>query len=202
MSGDGLNPDDALSAVRRTVEDSGQMPADLDYIEQEPGDEDSNVGLPVLVLTPSSAVRITSFNTDLAGYVTDTDEDGNEVRVGRIFHAEYRLDIQLDIWTAAGSSYDERDLGNTLHDVLYRHDSHGPDLPLLDENGNVIESVWRFRVEDGEQANDLTQTPSLRRWRQDVALWAYHRFDTSEDYLAGVNYPDEFTADDDGTLSG
>lgn len=193
MTGDGLNPDNATSAVRRAVENSGRMPTALDYLEQEPGSEDRNVTLPVLVLHPLSKTRIVDFNTDFVEFVTDS--SGNQV--GRVFTAEYRLDLQLDIWTAAGSEYGERDLGNKLHSALYAHDSNGPEKPLPDENGNDIDSVWRVRVGDGTQANDLTGSPSIRRWRQDVSLWAHHRFDTSESYVTEVSVPDETQSSDD-----
>lgn len=199
MTGDGLNPDEALSSVRATVEHSQQMPTDLDYIEQEPGDENRDITLPVLVFQPLTAIRLSDFNTDFDGYVQNDAGDD----VGRVFAAEYRLGIQLDIWTASGSSYSERTLGNKLHDALYPHDTSGPGRPLLDENGNPIDSVWKFQIEDGTQANDLTGTPTLRRWRQDVALWSFHRFDTTEDYVATVDYPSDLSdSDGDGTLEG
>lgn len=199
MTGDGLNPDDAVSAVRNTVEQSGKLPAELSYVEQEPGDEERDIHLPALILHPLSAIRIVDHNTDFDGYVTDS--NGN--RTGRVFTAEYRLDIQLDIWTASGSSYDERTLGNALHTALYPHDSNGPGKSLIGDDGQPIESVWKFRLNDGEQANDLTGTPTLRRWRQDVSMWAYHRFDTTADYSSTVSYPSDLSDDDgSGQLTG
>lgn len=201
MVGEGLSPDEAVSTIRRTIEESGLMPDEVTYVEEQPGDENRDVKLPAVVLQPLSSVRLTRFNTDRADYLYGEDDEGSEVIVGRVFISEYTMSVQLDIWTAAGSSYDERELGEKLYDALYVHDSHGPEQSFLDEDGEPIESIWRFRIDDSEPANDLTGTPTLRRWRQDVSLWSYHRFDTTEDYMTDVDVPTELTVDDDGMLT-
>jgi len=184
MQGDGLSPDEAIRQVRLAVENSGLMPDKMDYVEHEPSDND-NTGLPATIIQPLTEAQISNFNTDRVGFVTD--DDGN--RVGRVFNSEYRLDLQIDIWVAEQSDYDERTLGNNLYKALYEYSSSGPSKSLADE-------VWRFRVGDGTTANDLTTSPVLRRWRQDFTLWAYHRFDTTEDYVSSVNYPSELSSSD------
>lgn len=196
MSDDGLNPDEAVRAVRLSVERSGEMPDSTNYIEHTPGDSD-NTKLPVITIDPINHARITDFNTDQVGFVTDA--VGN--RVGRVFNAEYRLDLQLDVWTAEGSTHNAREIGNSLYRVLYQHSSKGPNQPLKGEDGNPIDAVWKLRVGDGQPADDLSGSPALRRWRQDLSLWAFHKFDTTMDYMSGVSYPSDLSTDDDGTLT-
>lgn len=197
MTGDGIRPDETITAVRDSIESSPNVPSDVDYLEKEPdltGDE-GNVKLPLVTIQPVSEVRITDFNTDLSDYVLDS--NGN--RVGRVFTGEYRLDLQIDIWTASGSSHDQRDIGNAVWDALYPHDSKSAGRSFTDSNGSDIQSIWKVRVGDGEPANDLAKTPTLRRWRQSLTLWAFHRFDTTEDYVATVNGPsDDGFSDSDG----
>lgn len=205
MTGDGIRPDASMEAVLRAVKDSGLMPASLNYIGHEPNvsGEDANIKLPVVTAQPVSNIRLSDFNTDRVDYTTGTDGSGNTVRTGRVFTAEYRLDVQLDIWVADGSSHDVDTIGNDVWTALYEHDSHGPAKAFVDENGASIESISKFQVRDGEPANNLTYTPAIRRWRQMVTLWAYHRFDTTEDYVATVDVPSELhDSDGDGVIDG
>lgn len=200
MTGDGIKPNEVINTIRTTVEGSGMFPDKMSYLEKEPdvGGSDSNIKLPILSIQPVSNIRITDFMSDKSDKVTD--DAGNVV--GRVFTAEYRLDLQLDVWVAAGSSYDEYELGNNLWTVLYEYDSLSMAEPFIGADGNEIESIWKFQVSDGEPANDLTFTPAIRRWRQDVTVWAFHRFDTTESYTTGVNTPGDLSGDGSGQLSG
>lgn len=180
-------PQTTIEAVIRSIKDSGRMPAEMSYLGYAPDVEgdDSDVTLPLIAVRPMYKVRLTPHNSDFKEYKTDS--QGNHI--GRIYASEYRLDLEVSIWTAAGSSYDVDDLGNDVRLALYKHDSSGPGLPLERSDGSPIEAIWKARVEEGQPSNDLTYTPALRRWREELTLWAYHEFDTTEDYVATVSYP-------------
>jgi hypothetical protein len=45
------------------------------------------------------------------------------------------------------------------------------------------------RVGDGTPDEDFSTSPTLRRWSQEVDLWAYEQFTTDEDYIVDVNSP-------------
>lgn len=190
-----------MDAVKRTVEQQGIVTSDLNYIE--PGNEpdttgsDQGVKLPVFVIQPLDKIALDEFNTDRVGYVTDS--DGNQV--GRIYHSEYRLDLQLSVWVAEGSKHDVDEIGNDVWHSMYYHDEGGPGNPLPDANGNPVPTVFKFRVQDGTRDDDLTRNMTLRRWHQDVAIWAAHEFKTTEDYIATVEFPDTYQdTDGDGMV--
>ncbi|AGM11346.1 hypothetical protein M199_gp016 [Halogranum tailed virus 1] len=178
-------PTEILYHVRDALKASGELPSSTSYIVQEHdgGGIEGNLKLPVVQITPVTSVNLNEFNTDLSGYVTD--ENGNEV--GRIYHAEYQMTVQIDVITVdRRTSEDEQieQLSTNLRNALYWYDSAGPSRQLA-------ESVWKFSVEDGERVDDTTTTPTMRRWRQDVDLWTYEEFDTTEDYIVNVNLPNE-----------
>lgn len=187
----GARPGTVIDAVLKAVKQSGNLPTDTAYLDHQPdmAGEDAGVSLPVVSVHPLSNIRLNRFNTDKVGYTTDS--DGN--RTGRVYHAEYTLDLQLDVWTAAGSSHDAETLGQQVWDALYQHDDAGPDKPLPhpDQSGATLDAVWRFKLRRGETAHDLTASPTLRRWRMDLGAWSRHEFTTDETYAAKVVYPDD-----------
>lgn len=194
-------PKELISAVKRALEDSGRYENDMRYLVQEADTEgsDADTKLPATVIQTMSDVRLDPFNTDQVGVLTD--DNGNHV--GRVYHSRYRLDLQLDIWVAQDSSYDVDDLGDKMRNVLYNYDSAGPGAYLEDDQGQPIEEVWRVRLGDGERADNLSMTPSLRRWRQEITLWANEEFNTTEDYITTINYPSDSTMSGSGdSISG
>lgn len=178
-------PTEILELVRDALKASGNLPSSTTYIVQEhDGDGvEGNVRLPVVQVTPVTNVSLNEFNTDLAGYVTD--DAGNQV--GRIYHAEYQMTVQIDVITVDGRTSEDEDIRNlstALRDALYSYDSAGPSRQLA-------ESIWKFTLADGERVDDTATTPTMRRWRQDVDLWTHEEFDTTEDYISAVNLPPE-----------
>lgn len=196
-------PNEIVSAVRKTIENSNNLPSQTSYLEHEPDlqGEDAGLHLPLVTVRPISNLRIRNFNTDRVGYTYDA--QGNQT--GRVFEAEYRLNLRINIWTAAQSSGpDVRELGEKVWDALYPHDTAGPDQPLPDMQDFDPDAVFRLTVRQGEAANDMTMTPSLRRWRMSVWAWATHEFTTTESYVTGVTIPgdgDFSDLDDDGMIS-
>lgn len=178
-------PHEILTKLRDTLDESSEVPDSVNYLvaEYDSSGKDANVELPVVQLTAVGVVNLNEFNTDLVGYVTDN--DGNQV--GRRYHSEYQMNVQLDVMTVDGRTKTNESiepLTRTVRNELYSYDSAGPDE-------EIDEDIWRFHVDDAERSDDLSTTPTIRRWRQDVSCWSYESFDTTDDYTANVNFPDE-----------
>jgi len=194
-------PRDAMETVARSVAQSGKLPSEMSLLLQEADAtaDDADVDLPLLEITPVEVNNVVVHNTDLVGYVTDS--NGN--RTGRIYFSEYEMTISLDIWTTKNDGYDPDDLGEALRDALYPYSSYGPQQPFLDDEQNPIDQITYFRLANGERTDDLIQTPTVRRWSQEVELWGCEEFRTDEDYIADVAYPEsgDYNDDDgDGTV--
>lgn len=189
------SPRESLEAVKRAIDSAGRLPEEISYLlhEADAAGQDSDVSLPLIEIQPLTSERVNPNNTDFVGFTTD--DAGNHT--GRIYRSQYELSAQIDVWTAQGGRYSPDDLGEAVRRSLYQHASHGPDKPFRDENEQVIDSMFRFELGDGERADDLVQTPTLRRWRQDVVIWAYEEFKTTEDYIVSVDYPSDLH-DSDG----
>lgn len=181
------SPSETLYAIGRAVDESGLMSDNVSYLfhEADTENDDANVDLPLIEIQPVETDHVNPSNTDFVDYVTD--DQGRQI--GRVYHAEYQMTAQIDIWTAADGRYDVDELGDTLREALYPYSSYGPQQPFTDENGNQ-EQIFRFVMDSGERDDDVIQTPTLRRWSQQVEVWAFEDFKTTEDYLVGVNPPD------------
>lgn len=182
-----MTPTEAIAAIHRSIQNNADVPRRTSYLDEtaDIGGANDDVRLPLIETQTISQIRIEDFNTDRVGYIRD--DFGN--RTARVFHTEYMCDFQIDVWTASGSRYDPDEMGKSIREALYMHDKAGPDKPFLDENGDPIDDIWNFRILDGGREDDLTTTPSLRRWRQDVELWAYEEFVSTEDYIESVVLP-------------
>jgi hypothetical protein len=188
-------PADAMDAVAKAVADSGNLPDEMSVIMQEADIEsdDSDIDLPLLEIQLLDAVNVNISNTDLAGYREDS--DGNEI--GRIYLSEYEMLIEVNIWTIAEDKYDPNTLGSSLRESIYQYSSYGPDKDLLDKDGEPIDHITYLRLGDGERPDDLTNTPTSRKWSQEVELWACEEFYTDEDYIVDVEFPVDETTDNE-----
>lgn len=193
-------PQDSIRAVARALERSTEFPNSVSTIlhEADPSSEDADVDLPLLEIQPIEVVEPVIHNTDLVGYATDS--NGNEIAA--VYDSEYEMRLQLDIWTSTDDGYDPDDLGDSLRRALYNHSSYGPKQPLPDEDGSPITDIFYFRIGDGDRTDDMLRTPTVRRWSQEVELWAFEQFRTDIDYVVGVNYPQDgdFTPGSNGDL--
>lgn len=178
-----VSPSESLQILAQTIDESGEMPDDVSYLlhEADTENDDAGIGLPLVEITPVESDRVHLSNTDFVDYVTD--DDGNEV--GRVYHAEYEMTAQIDIWTINDGKYDVDELGDKLRKALYPYSSHGPQQPFTDENGSEV-GIFHFAVQSGERQDDTIQTPTLRRWQQQVEIWAFEDFKTTEDYIVDV----------------
>ena len=150
----------------------------------------SNIRLPLYEVTISSSIWLDEHNTDLVGFVQD--DDGNEI--GRIYDSEYQMTLAVDIWTAAGSRHDVSEISDELRRTLYQYESSGLGNALPHPDGGEVSDVWRLSVTDGGRNDDLSMSPSLRRWTQDVEVWSFERFNTSEGTIAEVVLPGDEVA--------
>lgn len=180
-------PRELIEAVVSAIQSAGTLPSGTNYVGYEPNIDTEAIKLPLLEVVTVSEARIDDHNTDFQGVI----EDDNGNAVGQVFHALYNLTIEVNIWTAHGSQYDPDVLGDAVYSALYQYDSAGPDLDLHDD-------IWRVRVGDGEPDEDFTTSPTLRRWSQEVDLWAYETFTTDKEYIVNVTPP---TADGFGDSS-
>lgn len=190
-----------METVAAAVAESGKLPSDMSLLlhEADTSSEDADVDLPLLEMQPVEVENVIVDNTDLIGWTTDA--NGN--RTGRIYASDYEMRMTLDIWTSADDGFDPDDLGERLREALYPYSSYGPQQPFLDGDDAPIEDITYFRLGTGERIDDLLQTPTVRRWSQEVELWGYEEFRTEADYIATVDYPsagDYNDSDNDGQV--
>jgi hypothetical protein len=174
-----MRPQEVIEAVVDAVKSSGRLPDRTNYVGYEPNIDTESIKLPLLEVVTVTSARIAEHNTDEVGTITD--DEGNEV--GRVFDALYQLTIEVNVWTAQGSKHDPNVLGDSVYTALYDYDSAGPSKELADD-------VWRVRLGDGGPDEDFTTSPTLRRWSQEVDIWAYETFTTDEDYIVDVSVPE------------
>lgn len=189
-----VSPKDSLEAVERAVKRSDKLPDQTSYLLEEVDAEgsDADVSLPVVEMELIASERVRPNNSDLVGYKTDA--SGN--RIGRVYHSQYEMSVEINIWTAEGGSHDPDDLGERLREALYMHSTNGPARPFRDVNERPIDSIIRFQLGDGERADELVQSPTLRRWRQEIELWGHDEFTTSDDTILEVDFPQDLSSDD------
>jgi len=188
-----MTPEEVLNTIIRGLRDSAAFTGgDYSTEELDPAGAGNRFEQPIVTLQPTGTIRNDQHNTDLVGYTTDA--NGN--RTGRIFEAIFDMDVQLDIWVAAGNDQlDASELGGDLQRALFWHDSQMIDRPFPDGDGGTVEDIDEFLVEEGRRQDDLSG-PGVRRWRQDLSLLFHDRLTTDEPYVETVQTPR------DGTGSG
>jgi len=178
-------PREILTAIKESLQDSSDVPDSVSYVLQEydGSGAEASVSLPVVELQTVNAVSLNEFNTDFVGHKFN--EEGNQI--GRIYHSEYSLTVQLDILTVDGRSHNEESISpliNSVRSALYKFESAGIAEPLE-------ETVWKFQLNEGERADNLESTPTVRRWSQTISCWSYEEFETDKDYVVDVSFPDD-----------
>lgn len=155
---------EATQIIGRTVAEHPDMPDELSYIthEADTDGEDSVVSVPVIELQDIETERDDPSNSNFVTYLTN-DQDQ---RVAELYETKWEMELRMDIWTAARSSFDVDELGKTLRKILYTYDSRGPDQQFVDDDGTVENGIYDFSLRDGGREDSLTETPSVRRWRQ------------------------------------
>lgn len=186
-----MTPQDALDAIVRALQQSSAF-AGGDYLTEEldPEGAGNRFDQPIVSLQPVSSIRADQWNTDLVGYVTD--DAGNQI--GRIFEAIFEMDVQADIWVAAGNTQlDATSLGGDLAQALYRYDSQMVGKAFPAEGGGTLDDVKHFQVREGRRQDDLAG-PGVRRWRHDLDIDFVDRVTTDEEYVEVVDTPQSGSA--------
>jgi len=186
-----MTPEEVLNTIIRGLRDSAAFTGgDYSTEELDPAGAGNRFEQPIVTLQPTGTIRNDQHNTDLVGYTTDA--NGN--RTGRIFEAIFDMDVQLDIWVAAGNDQlDASELGGDLQRALFQHDSSMVDRPFPDGEGGTIDAISEFVVGDGRRQDDLSG-PGVRRWRQDLSARFTSRVTTEDEYVEEVDTPTDAEA--------
>jgi hypothetical protein len=155
---------EAIEIIARTLDEHPEMPDEMSYLTHEADTDgsDAAVTVPVVEMQDIESGRDDPSNSNFIGYLTnDNDED-----VAEVYETKWEMELRMDIWTAARSSHDVDELGKTMRKILYTYDSRGPDKQFTDETGVVEEGIYDFSLQEHLRDDSLTETPSVRRWRQ------------------------------------
>jgi len=159
-------PTDVLDAIVEAVKQSTAFDGGSYFTQQIDLDgTNSTLEQPVVSVKIVTNPRVTAWDSDLSGYVTNDAGD----RVGRIYEATWEMEAEAHILVAAASDLDTRTLGQEFQQALFPYDAkHSPD-PLPDPDGGTMTDISHFEVGDGEPDDDLAG-PGKRRWRQELAV--------------------------------
>lgn len=175
-----MRPREIIQEIVSAIQSSGQLPSETNYVGYEPNIDTEAIKLPLIEVVTVSEARINDHNSDKQGVIRD--DNGNAV--AKVYHALYQLTLEVNVWTAHGSKHDPNVLGDSIYNALYPYDSTGPAQDLGDD-------IWRVEVGDGSPDEDFSTSPTLRRWSQEVNVWAYEAFQTDEDYIVNVLSPND-----------
>lgn len=192
-----VGPKAAIDSVRNAIQQDGTYLAevrDQDIITHEPDldAEDTAMQSPFVAIYPIDVIRSSPHDTDFVGFVED--QGGNHI--GKRFEAIFNTALQIDIYVAGGdSNNDPTELGHELWQLLRPYDDKNTDKPLPDDDGNPLSGISRFRVGDGERADDLTFSPNARRWRHESLLRFRDIVENTSDFVT-INTVHTPTQDD------
>jgi len=163
-----MKPQEALDTVRRGIRQSPAFsPADIITRDPDFQGVDNRLSTPFVTIIPISTTRESTHNTDRVGFVTD--DQGN--RTGEIYDLVFVIDIQVDVYLAAGDERNVTELGGRLRRALLEYDSSAIDsrFPSPDDDPTLSDDVRDFDAGTGQQADDLSG-PGIRRWRHSVQM--------------------------------
>lgn len=174
-----VRPQELIDAILFTLQQADRLPSGTNFVGYEPDTSSESIKLPLVEVSTGPMTRDNLTNTELVGFVED--HDGQQI--GRRYVSNYRLMLDVSVWTAHGSKYSARDLGNIVRDALYAHDTSGPNEPLRHPDNSTIDEVWHVNLQDASQTDDLGTSPTLRRWEQTMVVAA------SEEYVSRSDSP-------------
>lgn len=180
-------PQELVDAVIRKLDSASELPDKINYLDHVADFDTEAVKLPIVQVTTGQMTDENLKNKDFIEFVED--DDGNVT--AKKFERLYRLIIEVEVFSAEGSSFDERDLGTLVRDELYKLSTSGAAERLLDENSDILDEVWKVSILSAEQTDDLSTSPPLRRWSQTIAI------SSSEEYIEPADNPSASGANTD-----
>lgn len=145
-------------------------PDNLDVILREPDTEgaDAQKTLPLLYIELSETDRSTHHTTDRVGTAIDESTDEGQI----VYGIDWEAEVTIEVWTVDGSGESVDALGEQVRRALSTYDSHLSGEPFRDDTGDAVDDITYFALQSGERADDLTQTPTVRRWRETATIYA------------------------------
>jgi len=179
-----VSTQEVIDAIIYALESSDVVTDDASYIDHDPDITTEAIKLPVIQVSPNIKNRISDENTDFIGLVDGESENS----VKEVYEALYTLDVTIAAWTAEGSQYSGREIQESITEALFKYETSGMNEPLKKSDGSVVDDIWRFTVQTGEQNDDLNTTPTLRRWRKTVVVSMSETFESEEqDTITGAD---------------
>jgi hypothetical protein len=165
-----MRPQQALESVVRAIDESPLFePNDIITDEFDPEGRNNRLQTPFVVVLPVGTQRVQNHNTDRVGFTTDASGD----QTGGIFETIFEMQMQLDIYLAAGDDRNVTTLGGRLRDALLTFDSavlateFPPPSPSADSS--LPDDIRDFDAGTGQRADDLSG-PGVRRWRHSAEM--------------------------------
>jgi hypothetical protein len=155
---------EAIEVIVDTMERQPKLSDNISYIthEADPDGRDANVPTPVIEVQDLNVTRDDPSNSTRIDYLVDD----NDNRIAELHETKWEMRLQIDVWTASGSSNDPDQIGKDMREVLYTFDSRGPDKRFVDNENDPVEGIYDFALQETVRDDSLSETPSVQRFRQ------------------------------------
>jgi hypothetical protein len=181
-----------IEAVARAIATAPRLDALSEVLTYDPNrdQEDAGVHTPAVSLSVIVNRRESPGVDPRAGY-TRTDSGA---KTGRIWERAYRMELQADIYTLQGDDHDPDTLADDLATALRRYNRDERGDFLEDADGDALSTIRDVRVTGGQRADDLTASPTIRRWRLSIEVRYIDRLREVDEYgpqprIKFVNHP-------------
>lgn len=175
-----VRPQELVESVLYSLQQNSELPSESTFVGYEPDIDSEPISLPMIQVDPDGdMVDETRTNTQFVQYKRDK----SGTITGKLYERLYSIEITVAVWTAHGSQYDPRNIGDIIRGELFQYDTSGPAKSLAKPDGTPIDEVWNFTVNSARQTDNLGTSPTLRRWQQSIIISA------SETYVEEVSEP-------------
>jgi hypothetical protein len=179
-----------IEAVVYALQQSDAIPDTANFTDRVPNIDTEPIKLPVIQVSPGPKLYISDENTDFSGF--ERDEQGNVT--GKIYESLYTLEIMIAVWTAQGSQFSPREINDAIRDEMIQYETSAMDNTLVKPDGTPIDEVWRFAMQSGEQTDDFSTSPTLRRWEQTLVISASEQYiEEADSNVSSINVQTEPT---------
>lgn len=170
-----VRPQKLIEAVISNLQGASGIPDAVNFVGYLPNPDVEAIKLPIISVSVNDRTNLRPYNSQFIGFVENN--AGNDVQ--RQYEMEYLLELDVQVWTAQGSQYSPRDIGDSVRTKLFDYTKHGPGLPLTHPSLGNIDEVWNFVIDTEGHEDDLTTTPTLRRWRATIEISASEVYTTT-----------------------